>query len=140
MDDRELLESLEEGELMAQIGEALRRMSAEVRAIGKPGMVNVKFKITKAQSGDPTVVIAAVVQYAPPALPPSGQILYLVDGDLHRADPRQTRLPLRQVDIGAGELREPDTAAGPTITLPARDAGRVVQQAADSAGTLRSIN
>lgn len=110
MDALNILTTLEEGELMPELTEALRAVAAEVQRIRKPGKVSLSLDIKPAPGSG--VDIHAVVGRGMPKLPSNGNRYFLADGEFHRNDPRQLPLAVRNVDLGDGQIRQVDTTSG----------------------------
>ena len=106
MDALSVLKRLAQGHLIEELEAALALTASEVVETGKPGVVSVTFKVSNAGQGEAMVVIEESIKRRAPVRAPRGGFLYAVDGALHADDPRQTRLPWREVDRETGEIRD----------------------------------
>ena len=79
------------------MGELLAEVVTAVQEVGKPGEVTLQLKIKP--NGHHGVAVEDTVKAEIPEAP-RGQTLFFTDanGGLHRRDPRQQDLPLRQVE------------------------------------------
>lgn len=95
--------------MLEELEEALNKAATEVVETGKPASVTLALKISTKSPGDPMVIIDETVSRSVPKRAPRGAVFFAVDGELHREDPRQTRMEFRTVDTTTGEIREPQT-------------------------------
>lgn len=75
-------------------------------ATGKVGEITIKLKVKPQGDGVSCLVLDETKGKAPQADRPPAIFFADTNGNLHRTDPRQARLPLREVDPGTGEVRE----------------------------------
>lgn len=109
MDSLSVLMRLGSGQLLDDICDALTATAAEVVATGKDGTVTVKFKISTKGQGNALVTIDEQVARSSPKEDPKGAIFWALDGGLFREDPRQTKLPFRDVNAETAEIRDVET-------------------------------
>ena len=107
MDPLSTLQRLGQGRLIEELHQALVATAEEVRETGKPGAVTLTLKVSNAAQGEPMMVITDQITRKSPSKAPRSAFLYAVDGELHREDPRQTRMEFRAVDVTSGEIIEP---------------------------------
>ncbi len=108
MDVLAVLQRLGSGRLLVELEEALVKTSEEVVAVGNPGSVTLKLKLSNQEAGDVSVVIGGAVGRTSPATPTRAAFFFSVDGGLHKEDPRQPELPeMRTMVRETGEIREP---------------------------------
>jgi hypothetical protein len=106
MDALGTLQRLANGKLIEEVYDALARTAEEVVATGKSGTVTVTLKVSTKNQGDPFVIVEEVIARSAPKKDPRGAYFFALDGELHKSDPRQTRLEFRTVDHETGEVRE----------------------------------
>ncbi len=111
MDALAVLQRLGSGHLLEEIHDALIVTAGEVVATGKPGKVTITLAITTRNQGDPLITIDEVVSRTAPKKDARGALLYCLNGDLHREDPRQLPMDFRTVDRETGEIRSVDRKA-----------------------------
>lgn len=93
----DVLGELAGGTTHERMTELLAEVVTAVQEIGKPGELSLSLKIKPNGTGG--VAVEDVVKAKNPEAP-RGQTLFFTDADggLHRRDPRQQDLPLRQVE------------------------------------------
>ncbi|MFH0899054.1 MAG: hypothetical protein V2A73_00350 [Pseudomonadota bacterium] len=79
---------------------------------GKPGSVTVKLTVSNEDQGDPLVIVSSTINRTTPKRDGRGAVFYAVDGELHREDPRQTKMDFRRIDTSTGEIRDIDDGPG----------------------------
>jgi len=109
MDYAGILNRLGNGKFVQDLCEALATTGAEVVATRNSGTVTVTLTLSPAPGGVDEVMILVndKIKRSAPSAKPGGAYFYALDGELHREDPRQTRMELRAVD-GQSELRIPE--------------------------------
>lgn len=105
MDALAILQRLAGGNLIREVVDALATTAEEVVATGKPGTVTLTLKVSTKNQGDPFVIVEETLARAAPKKDARGAYFFAVDGELHRDDPRQTRIDFRTVDRDTGEVR-----------------------------------
>lgn len=100
------------GDLHEELTEALTDLVAQVKATRKTGTLKLTLKIKP--NGENSVEIEDEVKLSLPAAPRPKSIMF-IDGDnaLRRTDPRQQRLPLREVAPEGRPLRDLTTTDQP---------------------------
>lgn len=106
MDALSTLQRLASGKLMDELYEALAKTADEVVVTGKTGTVTLTLKVSTKNQGDPFVIVEETIARSAPKKDPRGAYFFALDGELHKSDPRQTRLEFRTVDHETGEVRE----------------------------------
>lgn len=93
---------IRDGKLLEELTTALYDVMAAVRETRKAGGVKLAIKISP--TGRDTVSIDAIYDTVIPKEPaPSTTFFVGRDGSLHRNDPAQPRLPLREVEVPRNE-------------------------------------
>lgn len=105
------LQRLGQGTLLDKLGRAITEVGAEVQRTGNAGKVTVTLTLDVREPMDAMVLFDEAVSVTMPKEPARGAFLFLVDGELHRDDPRQERMPFREVDRETGEVIERRHAA-----------------------------
>jgi hypothetical protein len=116
------LDDHRDGALTDEITAALADVTAAVAQFGKPGSVTITLKI---EPKGRAVAVADDVKVKAPAADRIGDIYFPdADGNLHRDDPAQQRLPLSELD-GLGGLRVVnfDTGEITSNTIPTSSTG-----------------
>ncbi|HZT29220.1 MAG TPA: hypothetical protein VFA33_05020 [Bryobacteraceae bacterium] len=92
---------IDKGVTVAELGEALRNLTAAVREVGKSGTLTLTIKVAPASKGATDVVtVQSQVKTKLPEPDRRVAIFYVTDDNrLVRNDPKQEMLPLRVVDI-----------------------------------------
>lgn len=98
MDALSILQRIGQGRLIEELAEALAGVADEVVASGKPGAVTLSLKLSTREQGDAMVQIEEKIARKVPSRAARGAFLYAVHGELHAQDPRQARMPFREVD------------------------------------------
>lgn len=111
MDPLAVIQRLGGGHALEELASALAEVAAEVVATGKPGRVTLVLEVATETPGTPMVLIRETLTRTPPKHPPRGAMFYTRDGGLYREDPYQPKLPFREVDVGTGEIRQPESRA-----------------------------
>lgn len=96
----EFLQQQRRGALHGELSEALHELLAAVKDTGKAGALTIQIKVKPAAKGNAEqVLISDLVKTTKPAVERPESIFFLDDaGNLSRSDPRQTELPLREVN------------------------------------------
>lgn len=111
LDTLDILRRLGRGETLNDLAAALTSVATEVVETGQPGEVTLKLKLTTREQGDAMVQITESITRKTPTPASRGQFLFAVEGWLYSEDPRQTRMPFREVARPATEQRALDDAA-----------------------------
>jgi hypothetical protein len=91
------------GALHTELSEALADVVKAVQDHGKGGTVALSISIKPGAKGTSTLIVVDDVKTkVPQGERPAAMFFADEDGNLSRDDPRQTKLPLRQVDVGRG--------------------------------------
>lgn len=115
MDALSILMRLGGGRLLEELTDALQRVSDEVVETGSAGSVTLKLAVKPlGRQGDVEIAVEETVSMSPPKRPPHAVMFYAVGGALHADDPRQTRLPFRDVANPNAEDRDVEMAAPAT--------------------------
>ena len=98
---QETILQMNNGATVAELSDALEKVVAAVRAIGKSGSIALTVKVAPASKGSNDVLIVESQVRTKLPEPDRGMtIFYATDENrLVRNDPRQQQLPLRVVDI-----------------------------------------
>ena len=101
-------ENHRQGALITDVSAALKQVTAAVQLAGKGGKVTLEMMLKPASRGDAgTLVLEHKVKVKVPELEPAGSIFYSdPDMNLVREDPKQAKLPLRELEQEAPELRK----------------------------------
>lgn len=100
------IQGLSNGHFVEDLHLALVLVAEEVVLSRKKGAVSVTFNIHP--NSDDTILITDDLQRKPPKRESRSSVFFSIgDGLLHKGDPRQTQMELRQVD-GKTELRAVD--------------------------------
>jgi hypothetical protein len=106
MDALATIQRLGQGRLLESLHSALVATSEEVVETGKPGTITLKLTVSNHGQGDELVTVNETLSRTSPKRPSRGAIFYAVEGELHRDDPRQTKMDFRLVEPDS-EVREP---------------------------------
>ncbi len=101
-----------QGQADDEMTAAVAEVVQQVAHLGKKGKVTMTVNIEPVGSGGRTVATECKVVAAPPLPDPEGSIFYIGEGgSLHREDPYQERLDLRQApdDEVAPRALDPET-------------------------------
>lgn len=104
----EVIQRLDQGHFSEDLTAAIVAVAEDVVRTGKKGSVAVTFEITQPNAGEPAVIVMDSISRKPPKEAGRGTMAFVIDGELHRNDPRQTSLPVREVDLATGEIVEHD--------------------------------
>lgn len=91
----DVLRQISGGELYEDLTGKMTEVVDAVMETGKPGEITLTLKIAK--NGESAVLIKDSVKVKVPERARDNAVFYVVDGDLQREDPRQGKLPLRDV-------------------------------------------
>lgn len=110
MDGISTLQSLGggDGKTIEEWFAAVVKTAEEVVETGRPGTVTLTVRISTTAQGNQWITLAEQVGRSSPKKPPYGAALFAFEGDLHRADPRQTKMEFHKVDSDPGEIRRVD--------------------------------
>lgn len=111
MDTLDILRRLGRGQMLEELANALSSVATEVVETGQPGEVTLKLKLTTREQGDAMITINETITRKTPTPASRGQFLYSVEGWLYSADPRQERLPLRDIGNPTPQQRDLDDDA-----------------------------
>lgn len=108
------LRDLRGGNVHDELSDALQEVVAAVSAEGKAGKLTLTISVKPAGAGQGALLVVDDIKIAVPKPTNGGTIFYATpDNNLQREDPKQSRLPLR--DVGAGpeprEIGIPGSAA-----------------------------
>lgn len=93
---------IRDGDLLAELTEELYAVMAAVRETRKAGSIKLAIKISP--TGRDTVTLDAVHDSVIPKEPNPGTTFFVGrDNSLHRQDPNQPRLPLREVEFARND-------------------------------------
>ena len=111
MEAQEIIRRLGAGRTMDEFAAAVRATAEAVVETGNNGTVTLKvtLKNSAKEKGSRWLILEAAVSRTMPGPSAKGAAFYSFEGDLHRDDPRQPRLPMRVVDEDTGEIREMET-------------------------------
>lgn len=94
----DVLRDLGQGALVDDAGVALQALVRDVRAIGKKGVLTIRVEVAPMKGDSGAVMVHAKTDVRPPATEPIGAVFFADDdGVLSKDDPRQMKLPLRDV-------------------------------------------
>ena len=97
----EVLEEINYGEFVEQSGADLNQLVQAVHETGRKGTLTITITVAPRKGGGRALNLTAGRVLKRPAEEPSESVFFADDaGNLVRDDPRQTSLPLRQVDDG----------------------------------------
>ena len=105
----ETILQINNGATVAELGDALQKVVATVRAVGKSGTVTLAIKVAPAMKNSTDVLtVEASVKTKLPESEHGATIFFATeDNRLVRNDPKQQVLPLRVIDMPEkGELKE----------------------------------
>ena len=105
----ETILQINNGATVAELGDAVQKVVAAVRAVGKSGAVTLTVKIAPAMKNSTEVLtVEATVKTRVPEAEHGATIFFATeDNRLVRNDPKQQMLPLRVIDMPEkGELKE----------------------------------
>lgn len=109
MDAYQTISRLGQGRLIEMLADAVERTSEEVVASGTAGTVTLKLKITPFPGGGPVcIAIEEQISRQTPTKKPLSAVLFSVDGELHREDPREIKMQFETIDTTTGEIRTVD--------------------------------
>ena len=97
----ETILQMNNGATVAELGDALEKVVAAVRATGKSGSISLTVKVAPAGKGATDVLIVESQVRTKLPEPDRGMTIFYATDDnrLVRNDPKQQQLPLRVVDI-----------------------------------------
>lgn len=102
----DVLRDLGKGQVADEAAVLLADLVQAVRAHGKKGTFTLKVAISPMKGSQRNVVVAAQASTSPPAGEPIAAVFFDdAAGNLHRNDPMQGELDLREVNVKTGELR-----------------------------------
>lgn len=102
----DVLRDLGKGQVADEAAVLLADLVQAVRAHGKQGTFTLTVKVAPMKGSQRNVVVAAQAKTSPPAGEPIAAVFFDDDaGNLHRNDPLQGELDLREVNTTTGELR-----------------------------------
>ena len=104
MDALGVIQRLAGGRFLEEVAAALVEISEEVVQTGNKGAITIAIEITQPTTGQPMVVMSETISRRPPKADPRGAAFFILDGELHREDPRQVRMEFRTVP---NEERDP---------------------------------
>lgn len=94
----DVLRDLGQGALVDDAGVALQTLVRDVQAIGKKGVLTIKVEVAPMKGDSHALMVHAKTDVRPPASEPIGAVFFADDdGVLSKDDPRQMKLPLRDV-------------------------------------------
>lgn len=101
--DRRFLNIIQQhkaGAAISDLSAALKQVTSAVQLTGKTGKVTLEMTVTPATKGDPgTLVFLTKVKAKAPETEAPGSIFYAdEDFNLVREDPKQARLPLKELE------------------------------------------
>ncbi len=103
----DVLRDLGKGQVADESATLLTDLVQSVRAHGKQGTFTLKIKVAPMKGSQRNVVVAAQASISPPSGEPIAAVFFDDDaGNLHRNDPLQGELDLREVNVKTGELRD----------------------------------
>jgi hypothetical protein len=97
----ETILQLNNGATVSELGDALEKVVAAVRATGKSGSITLSIRVAPASKGATNVLMVESQVKTKLPEPERGMTIFYAteDNQLVRNDPRQQMLPLRVVDI-----------------------------------------
>lgn len=102
----DVLRDLGRGQIADEAAVLLTSLVQSVRAHGKKGTFTLKIDIGPMKGSSRNVLVAAQATIKPPAGEPTAAVFFDdATGNLHRNDPYQEELPLREVARPDAELR-----------------------------------
>lgn len=108
------IEAHKGGDAISEISKAMRQAAAATQLTGKASAVDFQIKIQPATKGSAaTLVIVTKTKTKLPEIEQPGSIFYADDDfNLVREDPKQIKLPLREVGAPAAMQAQPLREAG----------------------------
>lgn len=103
-----VLQNTRRGEVLNDVGAALREVAGAVMLTGKDGKVTIELAVSKSTIDGALIITDEVKAKVPKSKKPSALFYADDDGNLLREDPKQQTLPLRTVDGGAA-AEQPQT-------------------------------
>ncbi len=101
-----------------ELSDALQELVAAVVEEGKAGRLTLTISVKPADTGGGALLVADDIKIVPPKRTKSGSIFFASpENNLIRQDPKQTTLPLRDINPGASEAR--DIGGAPSSTSKA---------------------
>ena len=102
----DVLRDLGKGQVADEAAILLTSLVQAVRAHGKKGTFTLKIQIGPMKGSSRNVLVAAQASITPPVGDPIAAVFYDdQSGNLHRNDPYQPQLDLRDVNTETGEIR-----------------------------------
>ena len=103
----DILRDIAAGELVENLGDAIRTVNAAVDVAGKAGSITLVINLKPAGRGTGATEVTYDVRTKEPRLARAASIMWgTPEGDLLAQDPRQQRLDLRTVDAPPNAVRE----------------------------------
>lgn len=94
----DVLRDLGQGALVDEAGVMLQALVREVQGAGKKGVMTLRIEVAPMKGDSGAVMVHAKTDVRPPATEPIGAVFFADDdGVLTKDDPRQMKLPLRDV-------------------------------------------
>lgn len=113
LDSHALLKYLEGGEFAADVRDHLQEVVDAVIYTRKKGSVTVKLDV--APQGGVAVSIVPSYSKRVPHPAPQGTVVYSLEGEMYRQDPRQLELDAVVRRVEQGQLVRADEAAAPAV-------------------------
>lgn len=94
MDGLTIMKRLGQGRTLEEWGDAIKQLAQEVSETGKPGAVVLKVEVKPlGGQGGLEIGFKETLSRTPPKTGERGALLFVFDGDLFTADPRQPTMP-----------------------------------------------